>query len=57
MQQLHLKPNGPAIWRAERLGTARWAVPAKEPDCRDGVLPDASAEQNPDTLARNLSLL
>jgi len=37
--------NGPAIWRAERLGTARWAVLAKEPACRGGVLPDASTGQ------------
>ena len=35
--------NGPAIWRAERLGTARRAVPAKEPACRAGQLPDAAS--------------
>ena len=37
-----MTPNGPAIWRAERIETALWAVLAKEPDCRRGVLPDAS---------------
>ena len=41
--------NGPAIWRAERLGTARGAVPAKEPACRAGQLPDATSGQNPGT--------
>ena len=38
--------DGPAIWRAERLGTARGAVPAKEPACRAGQLPDASTGQS-----------
>ena len=52
---LRINANGPAIWRAERLGTARWAVPAKEPACRAGQLPDAPSGQNPGTLARNLS--
>ena len=41
-----IKANGPAIWRAERLGTARWAVPAKEPACRAGQLPDAASGQS-----------
>ena len=48
-----MTPNGPAIWRAcpalagaERLGTARWAVPAKEPACRAGQLPDAASGQS-----------
>jgi hypothetical protein len=33
-----MKPNGPAIKRAERIETALWAVLAKEPACRVGVL-------------------
>jgi hypothetical protein len=47
--------NGPAIWRAERIETARWAVSAKEPACRKGILPDEASGQGPGTLARNLS--
>ena len=38
-----MKANGPAIWRAERIETALWAVLAKEPACRRGVLPDAAS--------------
>jgi hypothetical protein len=33
-----MPPNGPAIKRAERIETALWAVLAKEPACRVGVL-------------------
>jgi hypothetical protein len=33
--------NGPAIWRAERIETARWAVSAKEPASRKGILPES----------------
>ena len=40
---LIITANGPAIWRTERLGTARWAVSAKEPACRAGQLPDAAS--------------
>ena len=50
-----MKPNDPAIWRAERLGTARWAVPVKEPACRAGQLPDDSTGQSPGSLAEKLS--
>jgi hypothetical protein len=50
-----IKPNGPAIWRAERKEIAWWAILAKEPACRGGMLPDASTGQNPGTLAANLS--
>ena len=49
LRGLSMKPNGPAIWRAERLGTARWAVPAKEPACRAGKLPNVTSGQNPGT--------
>ena len=41
-----MTPNGPAIWRAERIETALWAVLAKEPDCRRGVLPDVGTGQS-----------
>jgi hypothetical protein len=34
--------NGPAIKRAERIETIQWAVSAKEPACREGMLPDDS---------------
>jgi len=35
--------------RAERIETARGAVSAKEPACRDGVLPDVTTGQGPGT--------
>jgi hypothetical protein len=35
---LAMTPNGLAIKRAERIETALWAVLAKEPACRVGVL-------------------
>jgi len=49
--------NGPAIWRAERLKMILWIILAKEPACRDGVLPDESTGQCPGTLATKLSRL
>jgi len=38
-----MPPNGPAIWRAERLIMILWIILAKEPACRGSVLPDAAS--------------
>jgi len=37
--QVFKQSDGPAIKRDERLETALWAVLAKEPACREGMLP------------------